>query len=475
MRDLGDDLEVPVEEARLARGWERIEARAFAKERWFGPPPARLVGLGAVAALVVAVVWARPWGGSGPLHVNGEAPARLLAAAAAAGSAVELDDGSRIGFAAGSVVEALENRGDRFRLLLERGEARFSVEPEGPRRWTIEAGLVTVEVVGTVFTVRRDETEAQVDVERGRVLVRSDRLPDRVRALGAGESVRVRLPDESRAAEGLPRVDRSSSGGASVPRPGGSESSRLAEIADARTGSASWGLPGAEPSGPSGANATDPMSSRSSGQADTEGRVRAPSERAARTEGHSTEDRSRRGPDDQVVDGPAGNPGADDRPSRESAERHAASGRVGEEPEEGASRTTSRAFEAGPEEDTPQRLTAADLLASADMARRAGDVYAALAHLRRAAALEGDPEAALASFTRARLALRVGRAQEAVEDLRRALRLGLPRTLEESARHRLVTALAQAGDEAGARRAADDYLRRYPAGTFRAEVEGARP
>ena len=65
------------------------------------------------------------------------------------------------------------------------------MRPGGPRRWSIECGIATVEVVGTRFTVERTAGGAHVAVERGVVLVRGERVRDRVQRLVAGESLDV--------------------------------------------------------------------------------------------------------------------------------------------------------------------------------------------------------------------------------------------------------------------------------------------
>lgn len=353
--DLGQDVDVRVDAARLARGWEGIEARAFGRPRARRPFAYGALALGAAAAIALLVA-SLPSAPGALRTASGAAVERAMPREAEGGGTLELDDGSRIRFAEASRVEPLENGGSRFSLLLHEGEARFEVEPGGPRRWVVEAGHVTVEVVGTIFTVTRDADRVRVDVERGRVLVRSDELPERLRALGPGQSVEVLATPVAVATPAPP------------PPP-------VAEV-------------------------TEPMI-----------------------------------------------------------------------PAEVAPPETPPATRVAP---TP-RPTAAALMAEADAARRAGDIDAALAHLRRASAIEGDPEAAIASFTRGRLALSHGRAGEAVTDLERALALGLPAAIEESARHRLVLAQARAGNAAGARAAAADYLARYPDGTFRAEVERAAP
>lgn len=81
--------------------------------------------------------------------------------------------------------------------------------------------------------------------------------------------------------------------------------------------------------------------------------------------------------------------------------------------------------------------TAATLLAAADDLRRRGDLPAAAAVLGRAMALPGDPQAALAAYTRANVLDELGRAAESRAALRRALELGLPPALAARARARL--------------------------------------
>jgi transmembrane sensor len=113
-----------------------------------------------------------------------------------------------------------------------------------------------------------------------------------------------------------------------------------------------------------------------------------------------------------------------------------------------------------------------DLLALADVARLSGHPAEAVAPLDQVlAAHADDPSAALAAITLGRLHLdALGRPAEAARALRRALALGVPASLEEDARARLVEALARAGDAEGARRAAEAYRARFPAGRRAAEV-----
>ncbi len=369
---LGRELEVRVDEARLARGWSAIERGAFGSRR-----PRRLAPLLA-ASLVVAAAAALALGlwrarDPGPLTLAGGGSLEPTVSAAR-GGVIDLEDGSHIALTDGTRLQPIESTGSRFGLLLHEGEARFEVEPGGPRRWVIEAGALSVEVVGTVFTVRRRDGRVRVAVERGRVLVRGDRLPERVRLLEAGDAVEVEATELAAAPP------------SSAP-PSSAASSSPSAAPETETSSALTVAP--EPAEPAAPEPAPPAPTR----------VEAPSQAPA--------------------------------------------------------------------------PTAATLLAEADAARRAGEIDEALATLRVASRRAGDPDAALAGFTRGRLAQEHGRAAEAVADFERALRVGLPAALAESARHRLIAAHAATGDPEAARSAARDYLRRYPDGTYRQDAEEA--
>lgn len=192
MSRLRDQLASPTDEARISRMWASIRAR---RER---RPPYALgaIALGlAVAATAIVVAWPTEPAPPAPAPIalaSGGAPDRLEAHAVA--RTVALDDGSTIELARDTRIEVMENRGEQLSLLLVRGRARFAVRPHGPRRWTIESGLATVDVVGTVFRVERAEDGVRVAVERGVVLVRGERVPDRVVRLTADDSLFVEAP-----------------------------------------------------------------------------------------------------------------------------------------------------------------------------------------------------------------------------------------------------------------------------------------
>jgi transmembrane sensor len=110
------------------------------------------------------------------------------------GHTVRFSDGSRIEAAAGARVEALASTPSELSLLVRRGKARFFVTPGGPRRWSIDARGVRVEVVGTVLSVEASERVVHVAVEVGVVLVRSPLLPDGVQRVSAGQELSLALP-----------------------------------------------------------------------------------------------------------------------------------------------------------------------------------------------------------------------------------------------------------------------------------------
>jgi transmembrane sensor len=158
----------------------------------------RWIGVVAAAAMVVLgfVAWKTTVrtpiaDRGGVLRLADQGEIALLSAPDTAARSFELSDGSRIELDARTRIEALENGPAAFSVLFSQGRATFDVRPGGPRRWSIECGLVTVEVVGTRFVVERSAAAVRVSVERGIVLVRGERLRDRVRKLTAGESVEV--------------------------------------------------------------------------------------------------------------------------------------------------------------------------------------------------------------------------------------------------------------------------------------------
>jgi transmembrane sensor len=135
-----------------------------------------------------------------------------------------LSDGSWVTLRPNSRIDVLENNEVALVTLLSSGSAGFKVNPGGPRRWTIECGLATVEVVGTRFSLLREPSRVRVDVQHGVVLVRGERVRDRVQRLVDGQWLEVTArPDTPPNAE-QPRAEAAASepldsGRAAAPAP----------------------------------------------------------------------------------------------------------------------------------------------------------------------------------------------------------------------------------------------------------------
>jgi transmembrane sensor len=379
-------LRDPTEEPALRRIWERIDGRLPDARR-----RRRRVVLGAASlavAAAVALVATTVGRDAGPLRfVDGRALEAVDAPAA--GARLALSDGSMIDLGGGARFAPLESSGTTFLGVLQRGSASFDVRPGGPRRWQVECGLATIEVVGTRFSCERAPGRLRVSVQRGEIVVRGERIADRARRLAAGESLDV--VDAPAALAAL--VPSSASAVEAGPAPVGSEPESELESAT--------------------------LAGEPAGEARTAWRELA-----------------RRG-----------------RP----VEAFAALG------PQGLRRET-------------RRLGVADLLALADVARLSGHPAEAVAPLERILTdFAHDPQAPLAAFALGRLELdALDRPRAASAALQRALELGVPRSLREDVDARLVEAHVRAGDAAAARAGAEAYLREFPTGRHRAEMESAR-
>ena len=179
-------------EEQLQRMWQDIEARGPSARHW----PVAGLALGASVLVAVLFLWRSPNGGrtQGPLR---QADGRALVIAAH--GVTELSDGSSLNLGEHTELEVLANSDSVFALALRRGHAAFSVEPGGPRGWRIECGALTVEVVGTIFSVARSERNVEVAVERGAVIIRGEGVPDQVRRVIAGERISVPVPEQLQA------------------------------------------------------------------------------------------------------------------------------------------------------------------------------------------------------------------------------------------------------------------------------------
>jgi ferric-dicitrate binding protein FerR (iron transport regulator) len=176
--NLRDGLEVePLGEARLSRikrnVFDRLDTDPFAGEAatptvrsWFGQDRVvRALVAFAVFGAIVGVYFsasprAVPTGANPSRIVTGSAPSHVMVG----DNAVDV--------APSSVLLASGNDEQGILLVLERGTVTCDVTPRLARPpFVVQAGSVRVRVVGTRFTVRREDDSARVEVTRGTVEV----------------------------------------------------------------------------------------------------------------------------------------------------------------------------------------------------------------------------------------------------------------------------------------------------------------
>ena len=221
-----------IDDLAVERIWQRLRRRRGEWTSAWVRSRSRLVALGALTLMVVTSIAVglvvrrtTPVGpAAGPIRLLGGAELGTMEAKALETPTFALSDGSFVALRPGSKLEILENNAGAFVTLLSSGGAGFSVQPGGSRRWTIECGLATIEVVGTRFYVVREPSRVRVDVEHGVVLVRGDRVRDRVQRVTAGQTIEVSAisdaePKKSRSTEDVPNAAPENSGRTAAPAP----------------------------------------------------------------------------------------------------------------------------------------------------------------------------------------------------------------------------------------------------------------
>jgi transmembrane sensor len=217
---LKDYLLDPVDEAAIHRMGERIDLHMHRpRRRRF----LQLALVGMTAGAVILAAASRIHRDAGPL-LSSEGRELVAMDAGAATRDFVLSDGSRIRLSPGARIEPLESSGTSFSAIVTQGRADFEVRPGGPRRWVIECGLASVEVIGTAFACDREPGRLRLEVRHGAVLVRGERVPDRARRLSAGETLvleeeerRPPVADDTSALPGL--QENASSAGSLAPEP----------------------------------------------------------------------------------------------------------------------------------------------------------------------------------------------------------------------------------------------------------------
>jgi len=112
-----------------------------------------------------------------------------------AGVKLFFNEGSQFVLDPGTRGRLRDVSGDGARVALDRGKASFRITPSPTHRWSVEAGPFLVTVKGTQFSVSWDPGREQLEVtlERGRVTVNGPLLGSEL-VLRPGEKLSVCLP-----------------------------------------------------------------------------------------------------------------------------------------------------------------------------------------------------------------------------------------------------------------------------------------
>lgn len=380
--------------------WHRIQGRLHEPTRQRARWPFALAVASAVAVLAFVGFTLIRNSNTSPLRLSsGQLPAALVAEATP--RQVALSDGSSIEVAQQSRLEVVSNDNGTFVTALSRGSATFEVNPKAKRRWVVEVGLTSVEVVGTRFTVARSETEVTVSVERGLVLVRGAAVPGGQQRLGAGQALRTPTTTAPIAADKPPRL-------------------------------------GAAPMQDDHAEATAETDDAAAHE-EAPATAMIDADEVVQVEDLSIERKGR-----HTIS--KGQPEATPEPGASLAA--------------GVSSTASASDDDSGK--IPPKIEA--FLAEADHAREAGDIARSLQYFERVIAIAPrfDPRRGLAAMSVARMTMRSNPARAAAA--LRATLDGMPAALQENATARLVEAYAKSGQTKSAQQVAQRYLERFPNG-----------
>lgn len=410
----------------LQRMWASVRRRSGGEQR-----PRRLVlvtAMAAAAAVLIGFGLGR-WSGRdpnppGPLYLADRTAIPVLEQPAQAGAplVIQTTDGSRISLDPGTRLEPIDNDGRFFRAQLHRGRAHLDVRAGDPRRWVIEAGRVSVEIIGSKVAIYRAERRYEVEVYEGAVMVWGPAVTGGARRLGAGQSLKVEESPASPQAVAAPPVSLGLAPRAPL----------VPQVPQ---------VPQASP--PASVSPQVPKASR------------LPTLKVPQP------------PQEGLGAAEAQRPPEEPRPLPSPAPA-APEPAVGQTtPVSPPSPSTSSPAPSSPPALAP--LSAEDLIALADMARQSGHPRDALPLLDRVVSEHPhDPRAALAAFTRGRIESDdLSEPARAAASFRQALTLAPPQALAEDAYARLVEALLQAGQRSAAEAAATEYHTRFPAGRYR--------
>ncbi|MFC4313750.1 FecR family protein [Steroidobacter flavus] len=182
--ELSDEHRAAFERARHL--WQLAAPPAFRAAHTHSP----VRRFATAAALALAI-------GLGLIVVNGHWTADYRTASGQQRS-ITLDDGSSVRMDSGTALDVDYSPGSR-NITVRAGQASFEVMPDHDRPFVVHAGKVTATAVGTVYSVRRDQSVTDVVVSEGVVSVTTP--DDGSVYVSAGEHARYDLDSEVLARE----------------------------------------------------------------------------------------------------------------------------------------------------------------------------------------------------------------------------------------------------------------------------------
>ncbi len=409
--------------------WHRLEARRGASGHGRRKRFSVAVALG--AAVLGGVAW-RAWraAASAPLTyavAGGMIEESGYVRGGAQDSArLDFSDGTRVSLGPAAKLSVTTTGAHGARLRLQDGRAHFEVVHRPQAAWTVEAGPYSIEVTGTVFDVRWSGADeiAEVRLRQGSVRVTGPLLSERA-TLRPGQSLVARL-----AAHEV-RIEAEGPGG---------QAEEIRPRSDAPAPAAPPDEPRAAATSSAAATTTDRPEPRPV-QTPAPARSRVRRRLASSSPAHAPAEPARL-PDWAPADWTSRVAAGDTKTILSEAEAHGLDAVL-------------------------DRSDAPALVALADAARYDGRVdLAARVLLIQRRRFPGTPAAANAAFFLGRLADDGGNAPEALEWYRRYL-LEQPRgPYASEALGRAMMGVARLSGRAAARDMAEEYLARFPNGTY---------
>lgn len=181
-RPLGRHLPIRLDEARIDRGWQAIEAR-LPKARAPRSPRPLVLAFAILVVVAMSLVWMRR-----PTATEAVIEGAVLASSETEQETIELVDGSRLVLEPSTRLRLVHVSARKVHLALEHGTLEAFVTHAEARPFTVLAGQVEVSVVGTRFRVSLDRDDVSVSVDEGRVALRGLDGKSVPAFLSAGES-----------------------------------------------------------------------------------------------------------------------------------------------------------------------------------------------------------------------------------------------------------------------------------------------